>query len=299
MKKKLILILSVFLSIQLFAQELDCRISISSNAIQETSNRQMFQEMQTSVYELMNNTVWTNNVFKQDERIECNIYITLKERVSSDEFKGTIQIQSSRTIYNTSYKSPVFKYLDQDFHIKYVEFEPLEFSINSHQSNFTSILAYYAYIIIGMDYDTYGSMSGDPYFSKAEKIVQNAQNAPETGWKAYEGTKNRYWLVENLLNDSYSSLREGMYMYHRQGLDRMSEKPEDGRTSIEEAIEELKTVHNKKPGSFLMSIFSDTKADEIVNIFSPAFPEQKNRVILIMKEVDPANSSKYEGILKD
>lgn len=258
----------------------------------------MFQEMQTAIYEFMNNTVWTNHVFKQDERIECNVLITLQERISADEFRGSIQVQSSRTIFNTSYKSPVFKHVDQDFRIQYVQYEPIEFNINTHQSNFASILAYYAYIMIGMDYDTYGLNAGSEYFSKAQKIVENAQNAQEPGWKAYESLKNRYWLVENLLNDTYSPIREAMYMYHRQGLDRMTDKLETGRTTVEEAIEGLKEVHNRKPGSYLMSIFVDTKADEIVNIFKEAFPDQKNRVIRVMKDIDPANASKYDGIMK-
>lgn len=299
MRKLLTIGISLFFAFNLNAQELDCRVQMSYSAIQETSNREMFQEMQTAVYEFMNNTVWTNHVFKQDERIECNIMITLSERISADEFRGSIQVQSSRTIYGTSYKSPVFKHVDKDFRIRYVQYAPLEFNINTHQSNFAAILAYYAYIIIGMDYDTYGLNSGNEYFAKAEQIVQNAQNAQESGWKAYESLKNRYWIVENLMNNTYAPLRETMYMYHRQGLDRMYDKLENGRTTIEESIGNLKEVHNRKPGSFLMSIFVDTKADEIVNIFKEAFPDQKNRVIRIMKDIDPANASKYDGIMKD
>lgn len=298
MKKICLICISLFTVLGLRAQELDCRVQLSYSSIQETSNREMFQEMQTAIYEFMNNTVWTNHVFKQDERIECNVLITLQERISADEFRGSIQVQSSRTIFNTSYKSPVFKHVDQDFRIQYVQYEPIEFNINTHQSNFASILAYYAYIMIGMDYDTYGLNAGSEYFAKAQKIVENAQNAQEPGWKAYESLKNRYWLVENLLNDTYSPIREAMYMYHRQGLDRMTDKLETGRTTVEEAIEGLKEVHNRKPGSYLMSIFVDTKADEIVNIFKEAFPDQKNRVIRVMKDIDPANASKYDGIMK-
>ncbi len=300
MKKAHLLFLICLISgLSLPAQELDCRVQISYNQIQETSNRKMFQEMQSAVYEFMNNTVWTNHVFKKDERIECNIRIELKEKVSADEFKGSIQVQSSRTVYNTSYKSPVFKHIDKDFRIRYVEFEPLEFSISTHQSNFTSILAFYAYVIIAMDYDTFGMQAGTPFFQKAEQIVQNAQNAQETGWKAYESTKNRYWIVHDMLHDTYSPLREAMYTYHRQGLDRMYEKPDEGRSRVEDAIMELKEVHNKRPGSFLMSLFVDAKSDEIVNIFSEGFPDQKNRVVRIMEEIDPANASKYQKILKE
>ncbi len=295
----IILIVSCFTGFSLMAQELDCRIQISYSKIQETSNRQKYQEMQSAVYEFMNNTIWTNHVVKKDERIECNIRIELKEKVSADEYKGSIQVQSSRIAYNSSYNSPVFKHLDKDLRIQYVEFEPLEFSLSSHQSNFTSILAFYAYIIIGMDYDTFGMQAGTPFFQKAEQIVQNAQTAQEVGWKAYESTKNRYWLVHDLLHDTYTPLREAMYIYHRQGLDRMHDKPVEGRTRVEDAIMELKDVHNKRPGSFLMSVFVDAKSEEIVNIFSEGFPDQKNRVVRVMEEIDPANASKYQKILKE
>jgi hypothetical protein len=259
----------------------------------------MFQEMQTAVYEFMNNTIWTNHVFTQDERIECNVSITLNERVSADEFSGSIQVQSSRPAFNSSYSSPVFKHVDQDFRFRYVEFEPLEFNVNTHSSNLTSVLAYYAYIIIGMDYDTFGLNAGNPYFSKAEQIVQNAQNAQEPGWKSYESLKNRYWLVENLLNDAFSPIREAMYQMHRQALDVMIEKPDNARMIYEETIEGLKEVHNRKPGSFLMSVFVGVKSEEIINVFSEAFPDQKNRVVRIMKEIDPANASRYDAIMKE
>ena len=195
--------------------------------------------------------------------------------------------------------SPVFNHLDNNFHFKYVESEPLEFNINSHTSNLTSIIAYYCYIIIGMDYDTFGNSAGTPYFQLAERIVQNAQSAQEAGWKAYENLKNRYWLVENLLNNQYSDMRDFMYVYHRQGMDKLAEKPAEGRSSIESAIDKLKNIHRKKPGSFLMSIYTTAKGDEIINVFSEGFPDEKARVYNIMKEADPANATKYEKIMKE
>lgn len=298
--KRIFIILSVLIiSLGAFSQELDCRIQVNHSKLQGTTNDKLFQTLQQELYEFINNTNWTNNVFNRDERIECNIYITIDEQISSDEFSAKIQITSSRPVYGTSYLSPVINHLDNYFQFKYVEFEPLEFNENSFSNNLTSVIAYYCYIIIGMDYDTFGSSAGTPYFQKAEKIVQNAQSAQESGWKAYENLKNRYWLVENLLNSQYSAMRDFMYTYHRLGMDKMGDKPSEGRAGVEQAIEELKNVHRRKPGSFLMTLYTTAKGDEIINIFSEGFPDEKSRVYNIMKELDPANSSKYEKIMQE
>ncbi len=298
--KKIVIILSVLLfNLGAFAQELDCRIQVNHSKLQGTTNDKLFQTLQQELYEFINNTNWTNHVYNRDERIECNIYITIDEQISSDEFSAKIQVSSSRPVYGTSYLSPVLNHLDNYFQFKYVEFEPLEFNENSFSNNLTAVLAYYCYIIIGMDYDTFGSSAGTPYFQKAEKIVQNAQSAQESGWKAYENMKNRYWLVENLLNSQYSAMRDFMYTYHRLGLDKMGDKPSEGRAGVEQAIEELKNIHRRKPGSFLMTLYTTAKGDEIINIFSEGFPDEKARVYNIMKEIDPANSSKYEKIMKE
>ncbi len=298
--KRIVIILSVLLSsLGLFAQELDCRIQVNHSKLQGTTNDKLFQTLQQELYEFVNNTNWTNHVYDRDERIECNIYITIDNQISSDEFSAKIQITSSRPIFETSYLSPVINHLDNNFQFKYVEFEPLEFNENSFSNNLTAVIAYYCYIIIGMDYDTFGSSAGTPYFQKAEKIVQNAQSSQESGWKAYENLKNRYWLVENLLNNQYSSMRDFMYTYHRLGLDKMGDKPSEGRAGVEQAIEDLKNTHRKKPGSFLMTLYTTAKGDEIINVFSEGFPDEKARVYNIMKEIDPANSSKYEKIMKE
>ncbi|HOE05872.1 MAG TPA: DUF4835 family protein [Bacteroidales bacterium] len=281
------------------AQELDCRIQVNYSKLQGTSYQQIFSTFQQSMYEFINNTNWTNNVFQKDERIECNFNFNLTEQVSSDEYKGTLQITYSRPVFGTSYNTPILNHLDNDIQFKYTEFEPFEFNPNSHTSNLMSIVAYYIYIIIGMDYDTFGNGSGTEYYQKAERIVQNAQSAPEKGWKAYENLKNRYWLVENLLNDQYAPIRDFLYVYHRQGMDKMADKPADARARIEEALENLKTVHRRKQGTFLMQIITTAKGDEIVNIFQESFPDEKARVYNIMKEIDPANVTKYDGMMQE
>ena len=277
-------------------------MQIVTQQIQGT-NKKIFQTLQAAVYEFVNNRTWTNNVYSYSERIECNIMINLTDQISSDEFKGTIQVQSRRPVYNTTYNSTMFNYVDNKFHIRYVEFEPLEFNETSHLSNLTSILAYYVYIIIGLDNDSFSFEGGSQYFEKAEAIVMNAQNAPFAGWKPYEGSgnKNRYWLIKNILDVEYSPVREFLYRYHRMGLDNLESATNEARIEIIEGLRLLQEVYRKKPDPylFLLQIVFDAKKDEFVNIFSESFAEEKSRVLRILKEIDPSNSRKYEKINKE
>jgi len=278
-----------------------CNVQVLTQQIQGT-NKQVFQTLQTSIYEFMNNTSWTNHVFETDERIECTMLFNIKEQVSVDEFKGTLQIQSRRPVFNSSFNSVVLNYVDNDIQFKYVEFQPLEFSETSHLSNLTSILAFYAYVIIGMDYDTYSFEGGTPFFEVAEKIVNNAQNTPERGWRAMESTsrKNRYWLINNILNEDFSLLREFVYKYHRLGLDIMHEKTNEARASISEYLRLLQQISREKPDPFMyyLQVVLDAKTDELVNIFKESFQEEKTRVYALLNEIDPSHGNKYEQIMK-
>jgi hypothetical protein len=292
-----LIVLASFVAIPFtsFQQELRCNIQVNSQKIQGT-NRNMFQTFQTALYEFMNNTSWTNHVYGQDERIECNVMLTLNEQIGSDEYKGTLSIQSRRPVFNTSYTTTILNIVDNNLHFRYMEFDKLEFSETTFSSNLTSLLAYYAYIIIGFDYDTYSYLGGTEYFQKAERIVNNSQNAIERGWKAYEGNrKNRYWLVENLLNTKYRPIREVYYRYHRHGLDRMSDKVMEGRGEIAENLVNIQKVFREKPDPYMyyMQIFFDAKNDELVSLFSESFPAEKTRVITILTEIDNSNASKY------
>lgn len=282
------------------SQELYCNVQVSAQKIQG-SNREVFQNMQRDIYEFMNSMVWTDNLFSFSERIECNLLINLDEQLSADEFRGTIQVQLSRPVYNTTYKSTVLNFVDNNFQFRYVEFQTLEFNPNSHTSNLVSVLAYYAYLLIGIDFDTYSQGGGTPYFQVAEKIVTNAQNAPEQGWKPYDGSRNRnrYWLIKNILDSEYAGVRQFLYMYHLRGLDRMESDMTQARTEIYESLRRLQEVYRRRPDPFMyyMTVIIDAKADEIVNIFSQGFPEEKNRVVQILTEIDPANETKYQKIL--
>ena len=293
--KKYIFFLGLFISLHLNAQELFCNIQVNASQIQ-TSDRKVFQTLQTAIYEFVNNTKWTSASIKNEERIECTFLINIKEKVSNDEYKASIQIQSTRPIYGTSYKSTMINYLDNNFRFRYLEYQSLEFNENTHLSNLTSVLAYYVYIVLGLDFDTFSEYGGAPYFIKAQNIVNNAQNAREIGWKAFESDKNRYWLVHDLLDTRYEEIHNCYYRYHRVGMDILSEKTDDARYEITEALEELRGIYRDNPSAFILKIFFDAKADEITKIYSEAFPNEQARIIKLLTEIDPANSAKYQAI---
>lgn len=291
--------LLLLLSFQLDAQELNCRVQINSQKIKGTS-RQKFSNMRTVIYEFMNNTRWTNDVYSPEERIECNVIINLNSQVGTDGYKGTVTIKSSRPIYRTSYNSPVLNLVDSDIRFEYIENETLEFNEHNHTSNLISLLSFYAYVIIGMDYDTFSPLSGEPYFLKAQKILNNAQGDPKaSGWKPYEGTFNRYWMVENLLHNDFKPLRNGMYTYHREGLDVLGEQAESGRDEITAALYNVKTSADRKQGSYLLKLFFDAKADEITKVYSDGFITNKNELASMLKQIDPANTAKWDRMLQN
>jgi len=283
----------------IYSQELNCNVQVSAQKIQG-SNRQVFESMQRDIYEFMNNMVWTNHVYSYAERIDCNILITLTDQFSADEFRGTIQIQLKRPIFNTTYNSTMLNFMDNNFQFRYVEFQPLEFDPNSYRSSLVSVLAYYAYMILGFDYDSFSTLGGTEFFQVAEKIVTNAQNASEPGWKPYDGSRNRnrYWLVKNVLDKEYEGVRRFIHEYNINGLDRMESRTTEARTSIAESLKLLQEVYRAKPDPYmyLVQVILESKTDELVSIFSEAFPEEKSRVIQILVEIDPGNRTKYEKI---
>jgi len=278
-----------------FSQELRCNVTVTARAI-KGSNQNLFRTMQSDLYEFMNNRKWTDHVYGYDEKIRCNILIRLDEQISADEFKGSIQVQLTRPVFNSSYTSTVLNIKDNDFHCKYVEFQPLEFNETSNRDNLTNIMAFYAYVILGFDYDTFSPEGGTEFFQKAQSIVNNSQNAREKGWKAFESERNRYWLIENILNKSYSSFRSAMYTYHRMGLDLMADRVEEGRANIAESLRDIQKVFRRRPSTYILQMFFDAKSDELVKIFSKSYPDERNRVLAILNEVDPSNGNKYEKI---
>jgi hypothetical protein len=282
-----------------YSQELNCNVQVTAQKIQG-SNRQVFESMQRDIYEFMNNSIWTNNVFSYAERIDCNILINITEQFSADEFRGTIQVQLRRPVYNTTYNSTLLNFMDNNFQFRYVEFSPLEFDPNSYRSSLVSVLAYYAYIFLGFDYDSFSPLGGTQFFQIAEKIVNNAQNASEPGWKPYDGSrnKNRYWLVKNALDKEYEGIRRFIYEYNILGMDKMESKAGEARISILESLKLIQGVYRARPDPYMyiLQIIMESKADELVSIFTDAFPEEKSRVVQILNEIDPGNKTKYEKI---
>jgi len=290
-----IILLPVFLLFKANAQELNCQVQISSPGMSET-DRQILRTLQSTLYEFINQTNWSNYKFESLERIEASILITVNEKVGSDEYKASIQVQSRRPVFQSSYDSPILNHNDRDFYFRYTENQPLEYADNTFSSNLTAVMAYYAYIIIGFDFDTFSPMGGTPFFQKAQSIVNLAQNVPEPGWKSFESQRNRYWLVENLFNSQYSNIRQAMYNYHRNGFDKMTENMDLARAEVANALQMLQRVHRQRPGGYLMSIIMTTKDDELINLFNDAPAMEKEQIVQILTEIDPANSAKYRRI---
>ncbi|MBI4929759.1 MAG: DUF4835 family protein [Bacteroidetes bacterium] len=278
-----------------FAQELNCSVQVISPQLNNSADKKILQTLQQSIFEFMNNRKWTNDVFQQDERIECSVVITITAK-SSDVFDGSIQVQARRPVYKSSYNSLLLNVLDKNLSFRYVEYQPLEFVENTFTANLTSVLAYYANVIIGADYDSFSLEGGTPYYQKAQAIVSNAQSASEKGWKFNEDDHNRYWIVENILNSTFKPLRECMYKYHRTGFDAMAEDLITGRATVLSSLELLKKVYDSKPNSYSLTLFFLAKADEIVNLFTLAEPAEKTKLLALVNEIDPANNTKYNKI---
>ncbi|MBK0384038.1 DUF4835 family protein [Pedobacter sp. SD-b] len=295
MIKKLFVILLICLAIKSSAQDLNARVQILSPQIQNTNNKPI-EALQQAMTEFLNNRKWSVNELKPQERIDCTIVFNLKEWDGSSNYKGEAQIISSRPVYGTSYNTTLLSVSDKNFEFSYTEGQSLDFSDQNFQSNLSSILAFYAYVIVGLDADSFSKLGGTDYYAKAQTVLNNAQNAPFGGWKAFENLRNRYWIIENLQNKTFLSLREVLYTYHRLGLDLMSDDLNKGRKNIAASLAQLTELDKQKQGSILNNIFFSAKADEIIDIFKNSDPLERTKVYNIMVEVDPANSSKYEEL---
>jgi len=292
-------ILCAFSLTGLHSQELNCMISVNSQKLAGT-DKKVFETLQSAMYEFINNRKWTNYNIKQEERIECTMMLTINERLAADEFRGTLNVVIRRPVLNTAYYSVLLNTIDKNIQFKYVEYQPLDYSDGTFSSNITSILAFYTYAILGYYFDSYSPSGGTSYFEKAQQVVNSAQNSSDPGWKAYESEKNRYWIVNNYMNAANSALRDFAYRYHRLGLDQMYEKVDQGRGVITEVMEELQKLYNAKPNLYALQLIFDAKRDEFVNIYSDQRvpPTEKTNVSNILKEIDPANGSKYQTILE-
>jgi len=295
-----ILLFSVMSTVS-FSQELNCSVEILSQKLQRTE-AQVFKTLEQSIYEFMNNRRWTDDIYKIEERIECSLFINITEELGSGIYRATASIQSSRPIFNSSYNSVLLNYSDRDWVFQYTEYLPLEYQETGYLSNLTSMLAYYAYLIIAMDYDTYSLNGGAPYYLKAQNVVNNVPSnlsseiAP--GWKPFDSNRNRYWVVENALNPKFLPEREAFYLYHLKGMDIMYDDVKAGRQSIMTCLRKVASVAEDSPNGMLVKLFFDAKSDELISIFKAAAPSEKAAAVQLLYKSDPGRSSDYAKIMK-
>lgn len=295
--KQLLFVLSFLLTVSFGqAQELNCNININSDQV-EGSNKSVFNTLQKSITEFVNNRKWTESTYANTERIECTLNIIVK-KVTDDVFTAEIQVQSRRPVFNSNYYTTLFNFKDNNFTFNYKEFDQLEMNQNTITSNLTAVLAYYAYIIIGYDMDSYSRLGGTPYFLAAENIVNSAQGADLTGWKAFESPKNRYALVNNLTDEAFKKFREFIYEYHRLGLDDMTSNSINARGRIAEGLPLIREANRARPSAIIISSFMDAKSDELINIFTKGNPKEKTDAVEILSDINPSQASRYEKILK-
>ena len=276
------------------AQQLNCTVSVNADKAAST-NRQIFNTLEKSLTEFVNKTDWTGVTYKQDEKINCSMFITVTA-YDSNQFTATIQVQSSRPIYNSTYSSPVLNFNDKDFSFKYTEFENLTFNPNSFDSNLISVIAFYSYVIIGMDGDTFSKLGGSKYLDTAQDISNIAISGGYKGWSQSDGNQNRFFLINDMLSSTFSPFRVALYEYHFEGLDLMHKDLNAAKLKIKDAISTIGKINETRPNAFLTRVFFDAKSDEIVSIFSAGPSMDVRDLIGNLNTISPLNSSKWAGI---
>ena len=289
--------LCIIISIhQTIGQELNCKVAVNDERAQ-TSDRQVFRDMEQAFSRFMNDRKWTNDNFLPQERIDCNMAITIESMPAVGFYNATVQIQSSRPVYNTSYSSLILNFADRDWQIEYVESTPLDFGDNVFSSNLTSMLAFYAYVIIGLDNDTFEEFGGEEQFKKALDIVNLAQQSDRPGWQAFQSNRNRYWLSENLTNQDLKPIRKGLYTYHRLAMDQFEAKQDESRILIVNVLKDIEVANRNIPNSILLISFFDAKKNELAKIFEKGNPATKKEAYNILVNLDPGNTEKYKSII--
>ncbi|MEH6408812.1 MAG: DUF4835 family protein [Leeuwenhoekiella sp.] len=288
-------VLTVFtISSGIYAQELNCSVEINAEQTGQ-SNLQVFKTLKTEVQEFLNNTTWTDVNYKQQERIDCSVSIIISA-IDSDYFTASIQVQSARPIFNSTYNTSVFSFNDRQFNFRYTEFQPLNYNPNSFDSNLISTLAFYAYTIIGMDADTYERDSGLPYFEEAKRIVNTAQTSGSEGWNAQSGTQSRFRLNEDLLSPNFKDFSEILYAYHRNGLDYMANNTKEAKQSVAVTLELFNQMYNNRPNNFLTRVFFDAKAQEVAKMFSGGPQVNISSLVTTLNKVAPTKANYWKDI---
>ncbi len=305
MRRIFLLIVTLFMFSSGYSQELNAKVTVMSGQIRSTVDKKVFQTLQTALMNFLNNRKWTQDAFQQQEKIVCNFLLNLTKEVEPNVYGAVLTIQAGRPIYNSSYMSPIVNFQDNEVTFKYIEFQQLDFNENSVSgtdplvANLTAVFAYYVYIILGLDYDSFAPRGGDQYFKKAERIVTSAPDGRNiSGWKAFDGQKNRYWLAENFTNNKYTLLHDVYFTYYRQGMDKMYENENEARPQIVNALNALNTINTDNPNLMGVQFFFLGKSDELAKIFKKSPPQEKSRASELLQRLDISNAERYKQELK-
>ncbi|MBS1748366.1 MAG: DUF4835 family protein [Bacteroidetes bacterium] len=305
MRRILLLLVTLFVFSTGYSQELNAKVTVASGQIRSTVDKKVFQTLQTALVNFLNSRKWTQDAYQQQEKIVCNFLLNLTKEVEPNVYGAVLTIQAGRPIYNSSYMSPIVNFQDNDVTFKYIEFQQLDFNENSVSgtdpltANLTAVFAYYVYMILGLDYDSFAPRGGDQYFKKAERIVTNAPDGRNiSGWKAFDGQRNRYWLAENFTNNKYTLLHDVYYNYYRQGMDKMYENENEARPQIVNALNALNTINTDNPNLMGVQFFFLGKSDELAKIFKKSPPQEKSRASELLQRLDISNAERYKQELK-
>ena len=306
--RKMIFFLSLFFflhSTEIRAQELQATVSVIASRVPSSIDHKMFQTLQTALNNFINTHKWTTETFQVNERIVCNFSLNISSALDNNQFLASLTVQAARPIFNSSYQSPLVNFMDDNVIFRYIEYQPIEFNESRVQgsepfaANLSAIFAYYAYAIIGLDFDSFSLRGGDTYFQKAQNIVNNAPEGSNiNGWKPFDGTRNRYWLMENLTANKYALVHDAFYNYYRQGLDQMYDKENDARSGILNALNQLNTVNSETPNTMILQFFFQGKANELSKVFKKANPDEKSRALDILTKLDISNINLYKQDLQ-
>jgi len=305
MNKTFLFFLLAFFISTVHAQELRARVSVISNRVGNNVDKNAFQTLQTALNDFVNNRKWSTDNYNANEKIDCSLLLNLESTDDPNVYKASLTIQSGRPVFNSSYVSPVINYQDNDVIFKYVEFQQLEFNdtrvsgTDALVSNLTAVFAYWINTILGFDYDSFSPRGGNIYFQKAQNIINNAPEGRNiSGWKAFDGTRNRYWLTENLLNSKYTIFHDAIYDYYRLGMDKLYDQEATARTQILNVLSLLNTFNIQNANTMILQFFFQAKTQELIQIFSKANQADKAKALDFLKRLDVSSATKYEDQLK-
>ena len=288
-----------------FSQELESKVTINSSRVSSQVDKKVFQTLQTALQNFMNTRKWTGDTYQPNEKIACSFLLDIEKGLGANVYQATLTVQAARPVYNSSYQTALINHKDDAVSFKYVEFQPVEFNENRVQgtdplvANLTAVFAYYAYMIIALDYNSFALRGGDPYFQKAQNIVNSApENRDIVGWRAFDGQRNRYWLIENFTNNRYNLMHDALYSYYRLGMDHMYENEPEGRNAVLNGLQLINTVNTEIPNSMIIQFFFQGRANELAKIFKKSSPDEKNRAVDILSKVDITNSAMYKQELR-